>query len=328
MSKHSKSIIMILALAAIAIISGGCTYNTSKPEDTSDPVKGIKDNPSINVMVKRAENWEKIVSDPVINEDFLKHIDGSTATIPVTAEIYRQFFDYSDEKINNDVYHATTHQAYLNLINRKGKDIIFVTEPSKEELKLAKEKGVKLEVIPIIREAFVFIVNEKNPINSLTVDQIQKIYTGAYKSWKELGDRKGKTIYAFQRDANSGSQTAMEQLVMKGKKMTEGVQTVTYMEGLIYNVADYSNYPGAIGYTYKYYLNNLYIQEGVKILNVNHIEPTNENLIHQKYPFATNYYAVIRSDEPADSPARKLRDWLLTDEGQRLVEMCGYCRMP
>jgi phosphate transport system substrate-binding protein len=98
------------------------------------------------------------------------------------------------------------------------------------------------------------------------------------------------------------------------------------MGRLVDAVAEYNNKAGAIGYTYYYYINNLYKNDNIKVLKVNGITPENENLISNKYPFSTNYYAVIRKNEPTDSPARILRGWLLTEEGQRLVEMAGYCR--
>ena len=324
---------VLFAILVVIAVCMGCTAEAPVEESTPTPVAstregGIKDNRNINVMIERSDDWKRFVTKPVVDEEFLKQIDGSTATIPVTAELYRQLYDYPDDKINNNVYHATTHQAYLNLINKE-KDIIFVTEPSKEELKIAKKKGVKLDVVPFIKEAFVFIVNEKNPVDSLTVEQIQGVYTGEYKEWKELGDENGEVIYPFQRDTNSGSQTAMEQLVMKDKKMIEPVKSerISGMGMMLEVIADYQNKPGAIGYTYKYYLNNLYLQEGVKILNIDGVEPNKENITNESYPFTTNYYMVIREDEPANSPARKLRDWLLTDEGQKVVEMCGYCRI-
>ena len=98
------------------------------------------------------------------------------------------------------------------------------------------------------------------------------------------------------------------------------------MGGLIRAVAEYENGPASIGYTYYYYIKNLYKDENIKVIKINGIEPTNDNLISGVYPFSTNYYAVIRGDEPEDSPARKLRDYLITPEGQNLIAMAGYCK--
>ncbi|MBP1592491.1 MAG: hypothetical protein ILP22_10655, partial [Oscillospiraceae bacterium] len=81
----------------------------------------------------------------------------------------------------------------------------------------------------------------------------------------------------------------------------------------------------AIGYTYNYYINNLYKSPDIKVIAVDGITPENENLVNNKYPFASAYYAVIRADEPENSEYRKLRDYMLTDEGQEIIRLAGYC---
>ena len=80
--------------------------------------------------------------------------------------------------------------------------IKFSTLYSEEEKEYAKSKNVELEVIPIVNEAFVFYVNSKNKVKSLTLEQIQDIYSGKITNWKEIGglDRK---IEAFQKPENS-----------------------------------------------------------------------------------------------------------------------------
>ena len=65
---------------------------------------------------------------------------------------------------------------------------------------------------------FVFYVNSSNPVSSLTTEQIQKIYTGEITNWNELGGNNEK-IVPLQRPVNSGSQTGMLSLVMKGKQL-------------------------------------------------------------------------------------------------------------
>ena len=291
---------------------------------------------NLNVMLIRPDNWDKIVDSPVISEKEMGIIDGSTATIPITAELYRQFFDYSDKKL--DEYqiaysHSMTHNAYMNLIERKNRfstapvSIIFVTSPSEEEMQLAEKAGVELDITPIAKDGFVFITHKSNPVDNLTVEQIQAIYTGEITNWKEVGGEDIE-IQAYQREANSGSQTAMEQMVMQGKKMMKAKEAhvIGGMGELIESVAEYENGKASIGYTYYYYINNLYKNENIKVLKINGITPDNENLINESYPFSTNYYAVIRGDEKADSPARKLRDFFITEQGQQLIEMAGYCK--
>ena len=94
---------------------------------------------------------------------------------------------------------------------------------------------------------------------------------------------------------------------------------------LVDAVAEYENGPASIGYTYAYYIHNLYRNDQIKTLRVDGIAPDNARLISGEYPFTSRYYAVIRQEEEEDSPARTLRDWLKTETGQQVIAMAGYC---
>lgn len=290
---------------------------------------------NVNVLLTRPDNWRKIETGQIsLSKEELGWIDGSTATIPITAELARQFCDASDSEINDYVDHNKTHRAYENLIHTESsrsdsnydkKYLIFATEPSDYELNQAENNGVKLDVTPIALDGFVFITHKDNPIDSLTVEQIQKIYSGEITNWSEVGGDDTEII-PYQRESNSGSQTAMEQLVMKDCKLMEpavGYRITSGMGGLIEKVAEYENRKNSIGYTYYYYINNLYKNENIKVLKVDGVSPDHENLISGAYPFTTAYYAVI--EEGHQGKMTKLRDYLLTDEGQEIIKMAGYC---
>ncbi|MCL1858408.1 MAG: substrate-binding domain-containing protein [Oscillospiraceae bacterium] len=309
----------------------------NKEDIDKDDIIPADMSPNVNVMLKRPDNWQKIIENPVISEnDMLRIIDGSTATIPITAELFRQFYDYTDAKLNEEYIgytHSTTHYAYINLIERRygrsdPKYLIFVTPPSTGEVYFAEYLGVELDITPIAKDGFVFITHKENPIESLTVEQIQAIYTGEITNWKELGGEDIE-IQAYQREPNSGSQTVMEEMVMQGKQLIKPIDTqvIGGMGWLVDAIAEYKNGKASIGYTYYYYINNLYKNENIKVLKIDGIAPDNENLINETYPFTANYFAVMRGDEPVDSPARKLRDFLITEQGQQLIEMAGYCRI-
>jgi phosphate transport system substrate-binding protein len=98
------------------------------------------------------------------------------------------------------------------------------------------------------------------------------------------------------------------------------------MNDLVDRVAEYQNDAGSIGYTYRYYLENVYRNENVKMLKVEGSAPSDVNLRDESYPFTTRYYAIIRGEEPEGSPARRLRDFLLTETGQQVIALAGYCR--
>ena len=327
----TKKMVNLSGIAIITITIIFIAFMIAKDIEYRRPrVPGDQTN-NINVMLERIEGWEKIDGiEAVIDKEDLDMIDGSTATIPITAEILRQFFDYTDEQVKSSyvIHHSTTHNAYVNLAHeRSNTGIIFVTPPSEDELKLQDEHGVRFHLERVATDGFVFITNIDNPVDSLTVKQIQDIYSGKITNWKEVGG-KDLEIVAYQRERNSGSQTAMEENVMQGIQMIEPIETrvIGWMGGLIDAVAEYSNSEASIGYTYNYYLNNLYKSDKVKVIKVDGVSATNENLLNKTYPFYTPYYAVIRESEELNSPARKLQEFLISPKGQELIEMAGYCR--
>jgi len=113
---------------------------------------------------------------PVIDEAFVRRIDGSTATIPMMTTALQLLRGTAD-----GLHFNTTPNAYENLINGS-KDIIFVTAPSSEELDLAASVGVELEVVPVVKDALVFLANTANPVDGLSDSQIKGIYTGQLRN--------------------------------------------------------------------------------------------------------------------------------------------------
>ena len=220
---------------------------------------------------------------------------------------------------------STTSGAYHNIVTG-GADIIFVAAPSEEQEKFAEENGVELTYTPIGKEAFVFFVNAKNPVDDITVDEIKGIYSGKITRWGELGCRRLGEIRAFQRDEGSGSQTALKKL-MDGeplaKPLTENV--IADMGGIITQTADYKNYKNAIGYSFRFYSNEMVGNNQIKLLKINEIEPNTENIENGTYPIASYFYAVTRSD--ADANTLALLEWIKGSQGQKIIEKTGYVEL-
>lgn len=296
-------LVIIMILVVIACIVG-YLYFTKEEAITEITESNLKEEEKIFSM----ENYPRI--------------DGSTATLPL-AEAFKSNFTGTDIKEVN-VTHSKTHNAYVNLINGET-DLILVTYPSEEELQLAQQNGVELEIVPIVREAFVFFVNKDNPVDNLTLEQIQEIYSGNIKNWKEVGGTDSE-ILAYQRPENSGSQSGMLSLVMKDKKMMEPTKETLAesMSDIIDVISDYSNKNTAIGYSYYYYATTMYTNDTMKLLDINGVSPSYENIQTGLYNIQTAYYAVIRKDEPQDSNARKLLEAMKSERGQNVAKEAGY----
>lgn len=306
--EKNKVVINILLIIIMILVVVGCVvgYMYFTNENT----------------VKSNEDKTEISNEPIFSFENYPRIDGSTATLPL-AEAFKANFTATD--INDvEVTHSKTHNAYVNLINGDT-DLILVTYPSEDELELAKQKNVELEIVPIVKEAFVFFVNKENAVENLTLEQIKQIYSGKIKNWKDVGGANTE-ILAFQRPENSGSQTGMLELVMKDTKMMEPkTETIAMsMADIIDVISDYNNKNTAIGYSYYYYATTMYTSDTIKLLSVDGVKPTYDNIKNGLYNIQTAYYAVIRKDEPEDSNTRKLLDAMKSERGQNVAKEAGY----
>ncbi len=248
-------------------------------------------------------------------------VDASLATQPLM-NAYAKYF--GDEAFLNEVKnnYTNTHPGYVKLIEGKT-DLIVVTEPSAEELQLAKDNNVELVVTKVVNEGFVFYANIKNPVSNLKLEEVVDIYSGKINNWDEVGGNKSKII-PYQRPVNSGSQTGMLSLVMKGVPLREPttVEMVESMGGIIDAVANYDNNIDGLGYSYYYYANIMYGTPKIKFLAINGVEPTYETIENETYPLMTAYYIVTRKD--ASEKVQKFKDALLSSEGAKVAREAGY----
>lgn len=258
----------------------------------------------------------------------IPRIDGATGLYPLYAAVVQATYPemdyyphYAPDEEKSLARCSKTPEAYENLINGTV-DVIFVAGPSDKQLALAKEKGVELKLTPIGKEAFVFFVNNKNPVNNLTVEQIVQIYAGKIKNWRDVGG-KSDSIRAFQRPEGSGSQTALQRIMGNTPLMEAPREDVPAgMGGIINRVANYRNYKNGLGYSFLFFATQMVNNKEIKLLSIDGVEPNHENIRSGKYPFAKEFYAVTRSNETAET--RKLIDWIKSEQGKELIRRSGF----
>ena len=318
--KNHIFIKIVLVIGIIALCVGIYFYRVNNYVEQKEEAKR-------NEQAKQLEKQIEMTKQLYTLENYPK-VDASLATQPLATALIK---DFTKQEIKEeDLNYSNTHPAYVKLINDEV-DLILVTEPSQEELELAAEKGVELEVIPVVKEGFVFYVNANNPVENLTTEQIQKIYTGEITNWKSLGGSDEK-ITAYQRPTNSGSQTGMLSLVMKDLKLMEAPKEtlIETMSEIINLVSNYTNGKNAIGYSYYYYANTMFktidenVASNIKMLGINGIKPNNQTIQNSTYPFTTAYYIVLNKKDAPDSASRILANQFLSERGQKVAEETGY----
>lgn len=243
-------------------------------------------------------------------------LDGATALFPVYSSLMNATYPHGSSDFDGQDFTPLsllqkrgTGGAYQSVVEGSA-DIIFVARPSEKQIQYAKKMGIELAYIPIGYEAFVFLVNSKNPVKSLTVEQIQGIYSGQYTNWKQLGGPDSEII-PLQRIENSGSQTAM----------------IAFMENKTITASSAKLFGKSIGYSFRYYVSDISGKDNVKMLSVNNVYPSKENISNGTYPITNCFYAVYRIDNPNEN-VRLLIEWIQSDEGQFIIDETGYVRLP
>ncbi len=258
--------------------------------------------------------------------DNLPVLDGAAALVPVYASIIDCVYpkgsvtyeggSFSDDNFYGENFAPDSKMQYKNTVRGYEAivdgttDILFCASPSAEQKAYAEEKGVELVYVPVGLDGFVFFVNEKNPVDNLTTQQIRDIYGGKYTNWAQVGGP-NRIINPVTRLEGSGSQSAMNSFMGETKIAPKSPLAIT---------------GGSIGFSFRYYMDGIVANNSVKMLSLNGVEPSAENIQNGTYPIVAKFYAIYRADnENENIPV--LIDWLLSEEGQTLIEESGYVRI-
>ena len=253
-------------------------------------------------------------------------LDGAAALVPVYAAIVDNVYPqgavtyvggaFSDDNYYGENFAPDSAMQYKNTVRGYtaivdgDTDILFCAAPSAQQKQYAAEQGVELVYVPVGLEAFVFFVNENNPVDGLTTDQIRGIYSGKFTNWNQVGGP-NRVINPVSRLSGSGSQSAMDAFM--GDIPIAGKSPLAL-------------FGGAIGFSFRYYMDGIVGNKAVKMLSLNGVYPSPENIRNGSYPIIARFYAIYRADN--DNPNIPiLLDWLLSDEGQQIIEDCGYIRI-
>lgn len=296
------------------------TAETSETEESTEtPTEESTEASSAETTIEIVDNSFRFTTDnfPVF--------DGSTATKPLAIGIGTLLTGNPRETFESSMQFHRTDDAFYYLMDGTA-DILVVAQPCQDIYDQMEEAGFEYEMEPIAMEGLVFIVNETNPVESLTIEQVQDIYSGKITNWSEVGGL-DQPIVPLQRTETSGSQVMMRECVMKDIPLMEVPTTMipTEMGDLIEAVASFDNSSSnALGYTVYYYADSMGMADGLKILKINDVEPSNDSIASGEYPFTNPYFCVVPSGLENTDGAKIIYDWLVSEEGQKLVEAEGY----
>ena len=225
--------------------------------------------------------------------------------VPQIAEAFRAenpdiTFEIAAEGSSTGVKAIITDSAHIGMSSRDVRE---------KEIAEAKSNGVDMKTIVVAKDAIAVIVNEKNPISKLSVDQIGAIFTGKITNWAAVGGRPGG-ISAYTRNTSSGTYKVFQSLAMNKNDYGDQTQKMAGNEAIAAEVANNVNGVGYVGLAY-------IDTPGVKVVMVNGVEPATETVNDGSYVLARPLY-YLSNGEPSGL-AKQFVDFSLGPKGQKIV---------
>lgn len=322
LKKRKKFLIIWCICAAVYGTALGTNFGIIKYN------KSITVNTSPNIVIPAYLPFEedsKIVktdSKTLKLTENLPRIDGAAALFPVYSAFVNAVYP-NTTKLHDGIFEYNNTPDGYRLLAEKETDIFIGVYPSDEQRAYAEESQTTFEYTPIGTEAFVFFVHKDNPITNLTTEQIKDIYSGKITNWKDVGGKNEK-IAAFQRNEGSGSQSMLKRF-MGDTPITDAPTEMVndLMAGIIEQVADYKSKTNSIGFSFRYYVEGIIKNPDIKMISIDGAAPTSENIRNGSYPILTPIYAVTYK-ENQNGNVDKLLEWILSDEGQYIINETGY----
>jgi phosphate transport system substrate-binding protein len=239
-------------------------------------------------------------------------IKGSTTVLPIAQKALEAF--YEKTKIVISLSGTGSGDGIKSLIDGSCDIANSSREMKKEEWDLAKAKGEKIKEVAIAYDMIVPIVHPSNPVKNLSMAQLKAIYEGAITNWSQVGGN-NERIVVISRDSSSGTFEVWESKVMKKSEVRKDALLQASNGAIVSVVSKNKRAIGYIGYGY--------LDDKVKSLTVNGVEPTIPNGKSGAYPIARKLYMYV-NEVKIKPEAQQFIDFILSKEGQQIVKAAGF----
>ncbi len=284
-AKSLKGVLLVVVVAALAMT--GC----AKQDANQDAAQGGE--------AKQEGLQGKIV------------IKGSTTVLPIAQKAQEAFITQNPDVTIS--LQGTGSGDGIKSIIEGSCDIANASRDIKDKEKTtAQDAGLNLKGITVAHDMIVPVVHPNNPVSEITVDQLKAMYKGEITNWKEVGGN-DMEIVLISRDTSSGTYEVWESKVMSKENVSEGA-LLQASNGAVANAV--SQNEKAVGYVGVGFLSGK-----IKGLTVNGVEPKKSNL--STFPIARPLFMFVNEDK-LSPVAKEYIDFVLSSEGQKLVEEAGY----
>ncbi|MEA2030907.1 MAG: phosphate ABC transporter substrate-binding protein [candidate division Zixibacteria bacterium] len=198
-------------------------------------------------------------------------------------------------------------------------DICEASRDMKEkEYKLAEKNGMKPYRVSVALDGIAVFLNKKNKVHNLNFAQLKGIYTGAITNWKEVGGNDARIII-YGRENNSGTYSFFKKKVLNKEDYSDYTQTLPGTAAVVHAVANDKN---GIGYGGIAWAKGVKFAAVAKDKDDKYVEPSINSVSDGSYPISRDLYWFF--DGKPTGEIRKLVNWALSEEGQKIAEEIDY----
>lgn len=251
------------------------------------------------------------------------NIAGSTTILPIISIAAEEF-----RKNNPDLNIIVNDGGSGVGVNQLGEGKVDIGMVSREltQEEINTYPNVQFNSISIGKDAVVPVISSEiymSGVTALSLEDIAKIYRGEIRNWNELGGP-NKEILVIDKEASRGTRHVFMEIVLGDKEaVAAGADLVLGSNNEEQTALVQSD--AAIGM-----LSNAWLNEDVKGLNIKMrdgtiIEPSLKNIIDNKFPI-TRDLLIITNGKPSGA-SKNFIEYLLSSEGQKIVEDAGYVRI-
>lgn len=228
--------------------------------------------------------------------------------VPQWAESFKK----SNGGVSFDVAAEGSTTAFTNLASGTAEIGMSSRKVKEDERTFAKTKGVFLKEYTVAWDMIAVVVNKSNPVQNLTKKQIAGIFSGAIKDWSEVGGTPGP-ISIYTRNTSSGTYKDWQTMAMGGKDYASSSQKMAGNEQIVQEVASNRNGIGYVGLAY-------IKAKGVKVVTVDGLAPTVENVKRYSYSRPTFFYV----NGTPDGNVKAFIDFCTSGAGDKVAELVGF----
>jgi phosphate transport system substrate-binding protein len=231
--------------------------------------------------------------------------------VPQIAEAFKAKLKKQGKSVSFEIAAEGSSTGVASVIDGTSDIGMSSRDPKAKEIAKAKANGIDMKTITVAKDAIAVIVNELSPLNNMTLEQVEMIFSGDVSDWSAISAITGE-ISAYTRNTSSGTYAVFQKMAMNSRDYGSDTQKMAGNEQI---AAEVANNKHAIGYVGLAYIKT----PGVKVLKINGIAP-----ISGAYPLARPLYYLVNGNKKLSPLAQDFVDFSLGKQGQAIVKRVDF----